>query len=276
MILLIEEKWREYKMTLFDDVKQKEKVQTFKKAIFFTVKLPGTYVIRVLEAPVLVTTHFVNGKYPIRCLGDNCPICERNRQLRNANPKVTDLREIQGYFGKQDRYMMNILDRSLVKVCPNCKAEHYAINGQFPSLCTCGTPIMNEKEHKSEQVKVMSMPIEKADSIKLIEKAVLGADGNPLGVDSFDLILLASVDNKKRINWTPMPNPASNDKIEVKEEDITPQDKFAITFNRDEVISLLKGITLKDIFFARGNDKPEGDSLMNPEVQKQLDSIFGS
>lgn len=263
-------------MTLFDDVKPKEKAQNFKKTEFFAIKTPGTYVIRILDAPVFVSTHFVNGKYPIRCLGDNCPVCENNRVLRNANPKVTDLRDLHGYFGKQDRYMMNILDRSMVKTCPNCKLEHYAINGQYPPLCTCGTPIMNEKEHKCERVKVMSMLIDKADSVKLIEKAVLGADGNPVGINTFDLILLASVDAKKKINWTPMPNPASNDKVEVKEEDITPQDKFAITFNRDEIISLLKGVTIKDIFLARNDSRnlAEESVSVNPEIQQKLDQLF--
>jgi hypothetical protein len=261
-------------MTLFDDVKQKEKTQTFKKAEFFSIKLPGTYVIRILEKPVLVTTHFVNGKYPIRCLGENCPICENNRRLRNENPKVTDLREIRGYFSKTDRYMLNILDRSLVKTCPSCSTEYYAINGQFPPLCNCGTPIMNEKEHKCERVKVFSMLIDKADSIKMIERAVLDKENNPLGLNTFDLIILASMDNKK-VNWTPMPNQNSNDKVEIPEDAMTPQYNFAISFTREEILSLLKGVLIRDIFLARSAFKPVDLTTVSPEVQKQFDSLFG-
>lgn len=262
---------------LFGDVKRKEVAQSFKKTEFMTIKSPGQYVLRVLEAPVLVTTHFVFNKYPVKCLGENCPICENNRKLRNENPRVTDTRELSGYLNRSERYMLNVLDRTPVKTCPTCKTEHYAIDGQFTPICTCGTPLMNEKPHPCNRVKVFSMNSDNADRIKMIEKSMQGSDGNPLGLDKYDLIVLASVANKK-VSWTPMPNVNANDVVEVPADALTPQDKFAMVLTREEILQLLKGTQIKDIFLARNASKPapveEGSPVANPDVQAKINALF--
>jgi hypothetical protein len=265
---------------LFGDVKRKEAAQTFKKTEFMSIKYPGQYVLRVLEAPILVVTHFVNNKYPIKCLGDNCPICEMNRKLRNENPKVTDTRQINGYSYRSEKYMLNVFDRTPVKTCPSCKTEHYAMDGQFTPICTCGTNIMNEKPHACNRVKVFSMNSDNADRIKMIEKSMQGSDGNPLGIDKYDLILLASVSNKK-VTWTPMPNVNANDVVEVSTDGMTPQERFAMVLTREEILLLLKGTQIKDIFLAR-NATPttpvvdsEGKELVaNPDIQAKIDALF--
>jgi len=243
---------------LFEDVKPRETAQSFKKTEFLSMKMPGKYVVRLLENPVLVSTHFVNGKYPIRCLGEECPICANNKTIRLQNPE--NFRDIRGYLPRADRYTLNVFDKTEVKVCPNCKNEVHAIDGNFPPVCNCGTYVINEKERPSYRIKVFSMTDEKAMQIKMIAKAQQTATGEPISLDSYDIVLLVSLSNKK-INWTPMPNVNSNAPLGITPEQLkeflTPPEKFAITLTPDEITSLLKGISLRDIFLTRKNNTVE-------------------
>lgn len=260
---------------LFEDVKPREATQNFKKTEFLSLKMPGKYVIRFLEKPVLVSTHFVNEKYPIKCLGEACPICANNKTLRVQNPDKRDnMREIRGYLPRADRYMLNVYDKTEVKTCPNCKAEVHAIDGNFPPVCNCGTYVINEKSHPSNRIKVFSLTEEKAVQVQMIEKAQQTETGEPISLNSYDLVLLASISNKK-MNWTPMANVSANAPLGITDEQLkeflTPKEKFAIVLTPEEISSLLKGISLRDIFLTRKVDTQGLDTTVTPETHKKTD-----
>jgi len=264
---------------LFGDVKPRETAQNFKKTEFLSIKMPGKYVVRILESPVLVSTHFVNNKYPIKCLGEKCPICANNKRIIMQNPE--NFRDIRGYLPRNDRYMLNVYDKTEVKVCSNCKKEVNAIDGNFPPVCGCGTYIINEVSHPSNRIKVFSMTADHAVQLQMIEKARQTPEGEPIGLDTYDLVLLAAMSNKK-MNWTPMPEPSANTPLGITSEQLkeflTPKEKFAIVLDEGEINSLLKGVALKDIFVARKAEVVDGTLTTEPrskeEVEERVEQLF--
>ena len=221
------------------------------EVVYFTV---GTHVVRFLEATEDArydVTHFVvspTTKATIKCIGDECPICLNNRKIYLEHPK--DAYNVPGFFGKSDKYTLNVFDKTVVKVCPECGAEINKAGAVFPPSCyKCDALISAVPEGPSNKVKLLQLSKTMAQQVTDIETAMEDAEGNLVPITAFDMIFKASTSNGKK-TVTPIAAPMSNAPVEVSPDMLLDKDQF-MALEADEIIDFLKGVSLKDIFAAR-------------------------
>ena len=230
------------------------------------------------------------GKYSVECLGDNCPICERNSQIKLENPKGYN--SDPNYAYRQRRHYFNVLDRSPIKICTKCEHVNYAYNGKFTTACEeCGEILPNDFS-KSETVKVMNLSEPVTTDLVNIENTILDDKLEPIGWTNYDIVMIVSkgADGKKKI--TPQAFTQNNDVVTVNEEDLYDLDEALLRLSRSEIFHLLQGVSLSDIFKARfaaehteevvvgadkdveGIDEPPFDEDEEDELQQKLENLF--
>lgn len=250
---------------LFEGVEEKSKEMqgSFTRTpILFTTA--GNHVVRFINSNNLVVdSHFVKGKYTVRCLGEECPICSNNKKIIAQEPK--NFRNIPGYSSRTTKYIYNVIDKTLVKVCPSCKTENKKIGSDFSAKCSsCDTFITEVKPTISNTVKLLVFGQDLATKLSGIEQTVLGTDQSPLGIDKYDVIIHV-VGSGKDKKTTPVPNTTSNTPdIIVTQDMLLDPEKGIINLSATEINDLLRGVVLKDIFLAR---KPKADT--QPQEVKQ-------
>lgn len=245
------------------DVESKQKTSNFKKTLFLTVVEKQNAIVRLLSPDdhVKQYVHYVN-KTSVACLGDTCPLCMNNRRLMMENPE--NYKNMSGWYPNTKRYYLNVLDRTVVKVCPKCQAENKKIDGRFAPTCfACNTFIVNEPEEASNKVKVFNFGVRVAE--KLNAMMVHPVDGSAVDISKFDIGLIATgTGTGKEINLVPIKERA--DEIEISPDDLYDLESVVIRLEPGEMLKLTQGISLKDIFAARrkDDDVPEGsDDLLS-------------
>jgi len=227
---------------------QAENASLFKKIEF--IDLPqGQTTIRLLSKSFFeFYNHYINGVY-VECLGTDCPICASNAQLIMENPQ--NFKDIKGYSPRNHRYAVNVLDKTVVKICPKCKAEFKKSGNAFPSTCTkCDTVIINEPEQVLNRVKVLSKGPTLTEQLKALQQTVLNASKEPLGVTNFDIVLYVTGSGKST-TITPIPLTNETAPVEVSDEQLFDLEKAKLSLTMDEIKDVMRGVSLKDIFAAR-------------------------
>ena len=228
----------------------------FKKVAFMTLT-PGMHTIRFLEPTedaLLIQSHFVvtkTGRFSTVCLEDGCPLCDDNRKIYQQHPK--DFRNQPGYFSKSDRYTMNILDRTIAKVCPNCSAEVKKVGNTFlPSCPECNTIIAAVEAKPLNKVKLLQLSKTLATQLNGIEESQLDKEGNPLGLVNYDIVFSVTQQGDKKV-VTPIPATSNNDDVSslVPADGLLDKNQGALRLSAEEIMDAIKGISLKDIFAAR-------------------------
>lgn len=272
----------------FADVENK-RAKTFQKIDFFKFT-PGTHTIRILEPNAeLVYTHYLitpTGKSTVACLGDDCPVCANNRKIIMEHPE--DFREVKGWSSRAKRYLFNVLDRTPVKTCPGCKADATRLGNNFPTSCpTCGTMLFDAPIHPSNKVRLVSTGVTLVTTLNSFEKAILTPEGEPVGLTNFDIVLQVEGSGRQQ-NITAIPASQNNDKVEIPVEAYQNKEGAVICLEADEILDILKGISMKDIFAARRAKKGitatehADDAVVDStdEVSKQVNDavskIFGN
>jgi hypothetical protein len=239
---------------------QADSASLFKKIEF--IDLPqGQTTIRLLSKSFFeFFNHYINGAY-VKCLNEDCPICASNAKLIMENPQ--NFRDIKGYSARNHRYAVNVLDKTLVKICPKCKAEFKKNGNNFPSTCTkCDTVLLNELEQVLNRVKVLSKGPTLTEQLKALQQTVLNASKEPVGITNFDIVLYVT-GSGKGTNITPIPLTNETAPVDVKTEQLFDLEKATLVMTADEVKDVMRGVSLKDIFAARKATKDE--SFMQTE-----------
>jgi hypothetical protein len=258
-------------------------ISTFKKLDYFNQE-PGKHYIRFLEptesAAVIPFHYFVAKKTSLQCLGEDCPVCKNNRRLLIENPGKK-WKEIEGLVSTSDRYAINILDRTMVKICPKteCQAEVKAdFTGRFPGTCPYCNSILNQAMAKeSGKVKVLSLPRTVAELISDLEAAQLDEAGNPVPVTSYDFELLIMQKGNKR-ETIPQVSRERCDVVEIDKEFYFDTSKAVIKLELAEMDDFLKGTALTDIFAKRSAGKEtevaENDTVVPVEIAERVNKIL--
>lgn len=226
--------------------------KTFEKTSFLRLD-PGSHTVRFLDAPekaLTVMTHFVMGKFTIVCPDEGCPICENNKQIRFEFPDT--FRDQKGYSPRVTNFLVNVLDRTVGKICPSCGIEVKpgGVKNSFPPACPgCNTFLHDVKPMALNAVKVLKFGVQLATALNTIERATCGTDGEPLGLNNFDLVLSVEGTKQKKV-VTPIPT-THVDKVNVPEEMLQNLENAMIKLSSDEITELLKGVSLSDIYKAR-------------------------
>jgi len=258
---------------VFFDTEHQEK-KTFEKTRFLTFTF-GNHTLRLLGAPKRIFTHFLRGKATIKCLGSDCPLCKNNKALAAEYPN--DYTNKSGYYGSTLRYYVNVLDRTIVKTCRNCGEESAPdLNGNYSPACPkCQTFLTEIEPSVSDKVKVINISQTNAELINSAGR-VLDATGNPVGIKAFDFVFMVTHAGSKKI-ITPIPDKNTNDVVEVPEEMYYDLDKVVIELNPEEILELMKGVSMKDIFAAR-RATAEGEVLVDDatmeSIAQSIDVLF--
>jgi hypothetical protein len=241
--------------------------KSYKKTNFLKLT-DGRYLIRVLKQELKsYPTHFIKaGNFATLCLGNDCPICDHNRELMFKYAKE---------FYKQPDFMrisyrtpINILDRTTYKVCPNCNMEHKKVGKEFPARCDCGTLLTSVEATVSNKVKLLNASDTLAKHLTSLEIETTDEEDNPIGIVNYDIVLVVDTSNKND-PVTPVAKTANNDVIEVDKENFN-EGKGFFELNVNEIKDVLHGVSLRDILSSRTPVKEENEvSEVVEEVSKE-------
>jgi len=241
--------------------------KNYSKAQFLRL-VPGQHTIRILDKEVEpIDTHFLLGKYTISCLGDECPVCDNNQRILLSNPE--NFRDVQGWAPRSKRWIFNVYDRSLAKICPNteCGTAVKKDGATFAPACpVCGTFLTNVPIQPLNKVLIMSCGVTLAEQLNMIEQATVDDAGEPLGWTNFDITLMVSGAGRKK-QTTPIPT-RNFDKVEVPVADLQDTSLAVINLSAGEILDLLKMVPLKDIYNAR---KVGPGDIATEELAKSLE-----
>lgn len=243
--------------SFFDTTRPEKKANTFRRAEF--IDLPqGQTTIRIISTPEEACkfyTHFIKG-VSIKCLGEDCPVCKSNMKICAENPD--SFRDIQGWNPRQERFAVNVFDKTPVKRC-SCGAEVKKNGNAYPSICPkCSLPIVAVEETPLNKVKVLAKGITVAELLNSIDSSILDNDGNKVGINNFDIVLYVTGTGKQQ-KIAPVPLSDKREPVEYNPEDKFDLTKIAIELNPEEILELQKGISLKDIFAIRRSVVPGGE-----------------
>jgi hypothetical protein len=217
------------------------------KKVQFLPLIGGNYTIRILDSEALcLYTHYIN-KVTVECLGEECPICSNNQRLIMENPK--DFRNVQGYAPRTRRYLVNVLDKTMVKKCPKCGLDNYDISATGNSCIGCSEMIISVVPEPSNTVKILAKGVQVFDQLNSIDLSILNDKGEPLGLTNYDLVLrVTGTGNKKIVTPIPM---SSN--VELVDPNLEKYElaKITIKLTPEEMLDLQRGVSLRDLFAAR-------------------------
>lgn len=244
---------------------RKEFKSDFKKTLF--VDMNATSTVRILTANRLeLYTHYVN-RANVACLGDDCPVCANNKVLIMQFPET--FKEESKYSPKRLLKLVNVLDKTLVRVCPKCQTENHA-NGQAPSTCRCGE-ILTTTPTSSNKIKVLSSGVKLFDQLDAINNAILDTSGERIGLTGYDLTFLVSGTGKNKV-ITPITGQVSP-APEYDEKDLFDLENVTIKLTPAEMVDLQRGVSLKDIFSARKASAKVEAVAENPLPKELIDAV---
>ena len=238
----------------------------------------GSHRVRLLGNPHRVFTHFLKGRATIQCLGRDCPICQNNKSIKAEHPE--DFRNVSGYNNSSPRHYINVLDRTLVKVCPECQTENKPnIANEFAPACSkCNTFITDVEPMPSGKVKVINISQTNADTLNTLNTTIQDKDGEPIGIENMDIIFMATQSGNRK-NISPMPDANATDEVNVPEDALYDLETLVIKLEPDEIIELQKGVSLRDIFASRrGEELSDEVTAVEAElselVEKEVADLF--
>lgn len=246
----------------------------FRKTEFLKLD-EGEHTIRILDPrEVKHYTHYMGWAY-IRCLGDECPICQNNKKLMYEHPE--NFREMKGWNPRRDRYYINVLDRTKGRICGKCETE----NEENSSLCdACGSPL--GESVPLDRVKVLSGSAKLFEDLKVLSNAVRNENDERVDIRTYDWTLL--VRGKDRDKTTLVRDryfPAKAGFIEVAPELLYDLEKAVIDLTAEEMLDVFNGTSLKDVFALRRAAKQVIDSAdfmgtdsIKEDVKQAAESIF--
>jgi len=267
---------------LFADIPIYDETKKDFKPVRFLKIIPGYPVrIRVLDkAAYRATKHYLpKQKISVVCLEENCPICANNKKLAIANPGV-NYSDIPGIINKQNRFLVNVLNRTKVKTTPAGHIVYAGSDGKFPAQHPeTGEDLKDIKALSQNSIEVLERGSTLFGQLNGIHDTIRDEEGNRLGLTNYDIILTA-VGKGRQMTVSAVAQPQYNDKIEINEIDLYKLDKVPMKLSEDELIKVLSGISLQDIFEAR-KETPKEETYLEgisdavvAEVEDTIDSLF--
>jgi hypothetical protein len=212
--------------------------------------------MRILDEKAYHTTkHFIpNQKVSVLCLGDeHCPICQTNARLFKENPELSP-RQIKGIIPRQNRYMVNVLNRTMVKTT-SVGTIVYPVHGQFPTNDPdTGELLVNISATPLNRVQVLERGPTLFSQLNVINDSVTDENGNPKGIWTFDIVITSSGTGRKTTTNV-IPYPDQNDVIPGTKEELDEKkyvlSSLGLQVTANEMRQLLNGVSLKDVFASR-------------------------
>lgn len=257
-----------------EDRTERKSKSKFRKTEFVSLD-EGEHVIRILDRhEEKFYTHYIGWVYA-KCLGEECPICQNNRKILYEHPE--DYRDVKGWNPRRDRYYINVLDRTPVKVCEKCETE----NTTTSEVCaSCGTVLGLAKP--ADKVKVLSGSSKLFEDLKVISNSVRDDEDKRVDIRTYDWQLLVRGKGRdKAITPRDRYNPAKAGLIEVPAEQLFNLNEAVISLSAEEMLDLWNGASLKDIFTVRrakkqvvNSSEVELTDQLNKDMEDAVSLIF--
>ena len=253
--------------------------KTFRKMEF--LKLTNLHTVRILDAPSYTTyVHWIN-RVPIKCLddlladtgttADGCPICKQNKRIIAENPET--FRKVSTYSRKAQTFYLNVLDRTPVKICPNCNHENTVVGNRFPAACeSCNSLITDVSSAPVNKVKILSRGQTFGEDINSIYNRNVDDTGTVIPIYKYDIQIMVG-SNKQAFPQELINN---NDVVTVDPSELFDLESAPISLDGAEMLELQRGVALKDIFAARtaSDDEAPVESLNDVEEGKIRSSVI--
>ena len=226
----------------------------FRKTKFIALPTNTTSSIRILDEVATDSFYHYIGRYSVKCLASDCPVCESNREIYMSEPE--EFRKNPSYFGRRTRYFVNVFDKTLAKKCESCGIDVKETN--LVMCPKCQTSIATVIPQPINEVRVLSKgPQLFEDQLSVLDGSVTGMDGEPLGITGFDINLVIRGTGKDTVT-TAIPNVASTAPVVLSDEDeLYDLSEALIILQPSEMLELVSGVSLRDIFVARGGSEPQ-------------------
>ena len=250
--------------------------RTFNRPKFF-VWTPGQHTIRILDTYIPRKPVYWFGSGYAQALGEDDPQALLNKRIRLENPD--NFRNVRGYRGLSDRYAVNVLDRTVAKVCPNCDADVKSVNSTFPAICpSCNSPaVVNVQVASLNKVRVLQGGKQLFEQFLTRDKDTLDGEGNPRGIQNFDIILHVVGSGAQRTAVAVATT--TYDVIEISPENLFDTENIFPKFTEEEMEQLIRGVTMRDIFAARRStslteESTESTAVDPEDVKKKVEELF--
>lgn len=265
----------------FANIIKRDTESNFKKVVFTAVKEGRPVRVRILDnEAIMVYKHFIPGpKASVVCLGQEaCPVCINNRKLIEASPG-TKPNQIRGYYPRQTRYLVNVLNRTPAKFT----SEGFPIfptNNVYPANDPkTGESLTGVEPRSVNRVEVLERGVTLFSQLDTINSTLTDVEGNPLGIWNYDTIFSASGSGTDTV-ITVTPNVAINDKIDLEAMGLEKYDlsQVSMTLSPEDVEKLLRGVSLQDIFAShKVAETVDGDPVetdLTEDVDRTISELF--
>ena len=234
----------------------------------------GENTIRFLENATDRYAHFVNRAY-VACLGDDCPICENNKRIIYENRE--SFRDDKSYRPRSQRFYVNVMDKTRVKTCPACATV--TKNLSLATCPACATVLSDV--HPLNQIKVLAKGRELFESLVMLSNTIRNEGDEVVPITTYDWTLVVS-GTEKNTKTTPMPRWTGQGNV----QDLFGQEAFPLEnvlpeLTREELVDLMNGASLKDIFAIRKaakqvakSENESGDPVLMGDIDASVDSLF--
>lgn len=241
----------------------------YSRPVYFTFT-PGQHVIRILDEEAFSCFCYWLGSGYVFSPDENDPIRENSKRIRLENPDT--YKDIKGYRTSTQRAWVNVLDKTISKVCPNCEADVKSTNGNFPMLCPkCGTSVANVEPAPLNKVRLFSGGKTLFNQFLAFEKTILDKDGEPVGLTNFDIMLNVTGENRKREVFA---IPTQNfEPVDTANLELFDTANAVIRLSTEEMEQIVRGVSLKDIFAARKAENDTDDGLSDDEEKEVADNV---
>lgn len=247
----------------------------FRRTEFLELVDGGERTIRILDKmETKHYTHYMGWAY-IKCLGDECPICQNNRKILYEHP--TDYRDVKGWNARRDRYYINVLDRTKSKVCPKCDTVSVA----EADLCSaCGTVLGEAKP--LDKVVVLSGSAKLFEDLKVLSRTIKDENEERVDIRAYDWLMLTRGKKQEKVT-TPSPRyfPSKAGLIDLHEgQELFDLENAVVTLTPEEMLEVSNGTSLKDVFAMRRTLKKadaidrELSGKVREDLKASLDEIF--
>jgi endogenous inhibitor of DNA gyrase (YacG/DUF329 family) len=234
----------------------------------------GDRVIRLLDerAPGFQTHYLKKQGVSIHCIGKECPICKRNDQIYFENPK--GFRDNPEFISSREIYIINVLDLTNCKTCPECGTDNYPVQGQFSPTCSkCETIITTTEAKPSNTVKILMQGKDLFNTLNVVEANMLKK--NPVFSNWTKYNLLITTTGKNRDTTRAVQ--ADETQTEAISEELLAKKAILSTvlieLVPDEIEQAVRGVSLKDIFAARKATAENTSAKLETEVSEETKAI---
>lgn len=264
-------------MSNFADIPEGQQ-KTFKATEYVQLPTGVPIRLRILDKKALrqIKHYIPSARASVICAGEECPICQSNNRLMRENPGVNP-REIKGFIPRQNRFLVNVLNRTVVKVSPSGKVI-YPTGGQFPAVDPeTGEPLVNIQAKALNKVQVLDRGPELYEQLNVLNAQITDETGNPLGLWTFNIgVTSTGVGRKTKTTVIPFAN--ENDVVNVPEEDKYVLSTLGLILTAGEIETVLKGVSIKDIYAARRSTKEntgeEALVQLSEDVSNKVKDLF--